>query len=52
MHFTPISGPWLNLVEMFLGITADEILPHARRHQTSDSGHRPGGPDHFVDIYG
>jgi transposase len=78
LHFTPTSGSWLNLVEVFFGIitrqairrgsfasvkelvaaistfidgwnerchpfiwtkTADEILPHTRRQQTSDAEH-------------
>lgn len=78
LHFTPTSGSWLNLVEVFFGIitrqairrgtfptvkdlvgairrfidgwnerchpfiwtkTADQILPHATRHPTSDARH-------------
>jgi DDE superfamily endonuclease len=40
LHFTPTSGSWLNLVEVFFGImTADEILPHAIRKRDSDAGH-------------
>src|SRR5712691_6082692 len=78
LHFTPTSGSWLNLVEVFFGIitrqairrgtfasvkelvaaisrfidgwnerchpftwtkTADDVLPHERRQQTSDARH-------------
>jgi hypothetical protein len=46
LHFTPISGSWLNLVEVFFGIITRQgirrgFLTSATRQPTSDARHQP-----------